>query len=169
MLPRTVAAALVLAATLAVTACQPEPEPTPTGPAFASEDEAFAAAEQTYRAYVDALNARREDPTSTPDPQTFLVGDALEVDVETQQQLDQAGLRVVGNTEIAALVGTVVEGDQVEIEVCLDSSGTRVENVNGADVTPPDRELRSLALVGLTMSSGDPLISSSTTKEAEGC
>lgn len=49
----------------ALTACTPEPEPTPTPP-FATEAEAFAAAEATYRAYVDALNA-----VDLSDPATF--------------------------------------------------------------------------------------------------
>lgn len=41
----------------ALSACAPAPEPTPTpSPAFASEEEAFAAAEATFAEYVDALN-----------------------------------------------------------------------------------------------------------------
>ena len=54
---RRAAAAIVLALALGLTtACQPEPSPSPSAPAFANEEEAFAAAEETYRAYVDALN-----------------------------------------------------------------------------------------------------------------
>ena len=54
---RRAAAALVLALALGMTtACQPEPAPSPSAPVFATEDEAFAAAEETYRGYVDALN-----------------------------------------------------------------------------------------------------------------
>ncbi|MFV0372584.1 MAG: hypothetical protein ACK5KK_00615, partial [Microbacterium sp.] len=42
-----------------LTACVPEPEPTPTPTptGFANSTEAFAAAEQTYHDYIDALNA----------------------------------------------------------------------------------------------------------------
>src|SRR5690606_38234156 len=47
--------------------CSPEPDPTPTPTAaFASEEEAFAAAEETYRAYIDAFNA-----VDLQDPATF--------------------------------------------------------------------------------------------------
>ncbi len=66
MFRRSAAVVVALAVTLGATACQPEPTPTPTGPAFASEDEAFAAAEETYRAYVDALNQ-----VDLSDPETF--------------------------------------------------------------------------------------------------
>ena len=45
----------MLAVLMSGCAADPSVEPTPT-PTFANEDEAFAAAEATYRAYVDALN-----------------------------------------------------------------------------------------------------------------
>ncbi|HOQ22628.1 MAG TPA: hypothetical protein PLN62_09415, partial [Microbacterium sp.] len=61
--PAVGAALLALAL---VTGCAPEPAPTPTPTGFASDDEAFAAAEATYRAYVDALNA-----VDLSDPATF--------------------------------------------------------------------------------------------------
>ena len=57
---RTAGLLIALAIATTVSACTPEPAPTPTPTGFASEDEAFRAAEETYRAYVDALNARLE-------------------------------------------------------------------------------------------------------------
>ena len=66
MLPRVIAATLALALVAGMAACQPEPQPTPGGPVFATEEEAFAAAEETYRAYVDALNQ-----VDLSDPETF--------------------------------------------------------------------------------------------------
>src|SRR5690349_16979313 len=99
MVFRVVAAALAVAVVLGTaTACQPEPAPSPSTGAFATQAEAFAAAEETYRAYVDALNERRSNPSGGLDPQTFLTGSALEVDISTQQQLDQAGLTLSGST-----------------------------------------------------------------------
>lgn len=55
----------VLAVVL-VSGCTPTPEPTPTPTGFANEEEAFRAAEETYRAYVDALNE-----VDLADPATF--------------------------------------------------------------------------------------------------
>ncbi len=58
--------ALVLAAvTLSACAPTPTPSPTPTA-AFASEEEAFAAAEEVYRAYIAASN-----DVDFQDPSTF--------------------------------------------------------------------------------------------------
>jgi hypothetical protein len=67
---RRFAAAATLALALALTtACAPDPAPTPSPTGFASQEEAFAAAEATYRAYVDALNA-----VDLSDPATFEAG-----------------------------------------------------------------------------------------------
>ncbi len=63
---RTAGLLIALAIATTVSACTPEPAPTPTPTGFASEDEAFRAAEETYRAYVDALNA-----VDLADPATF--------------------------------------------------------------------------------------------------
>ncbi|MGA1827204.1 hypothetical protein [Microbacterium sp.] len=165
-----VAVALVLVVGM-TTGCQPEPAPSPSGPIFANEDEAFAAAEQTYRAYVDALNQRRSDASSTPDPQSFLTGQALEVDIDTQQHLDQAGLALTGITEIASVSPVESRPDIgfVKVDVCLDSSGTRVVNDAGADVTPPDRQPISLITVDFLSVRSGLLIMASKTKVTGGC
>lgn len=138
--------AIGLAALLAGCApTPPEAEPTPT---FATEAEAFAAAEETYRAYVDAVNARREDP-GAPDPQLFLIGDALAVDVDTQRQLDQEKLSVVGPSRVVSVVHEDLSRSftSVDLTVCLDSGATRLVDGAGTDVTPTSRETRiSLAV-----------------------
>ncbi len=68
--------ALVLAAAV-TTGCAPTPEPTEPTPLFTSEDEAFAAAEETYRAYVDALNqVDLSDPATFEDVYAWTTGDA---------------------------------------------------------------------------------------------
>ena len=67
MISRVAAVTIALALAVCVmTGCQPEPEPSPSAPAFATEEEAFAAAEETYREYVDALNQ-----VDLSDPETF--------------------------------------------------------------------------------------------------
>lgn len=110
-------------------------------PLFTSEAQAFAAAEETYRAYVDALNQRRENPSATPDPTEFLIGSALEVDLETQRQLEQSGLRIAGDTIILRVERGAISTtfDSIDLTVCLDSSGTLILDSSGVDVTPTDR------------------------------
>ena len=119
----------------------PEPaEPTPT-PAFSSEAEAFAAAEETYRAYVEALNSRHADPSARPAPTDYLIGEALESELDTERLLSEGGRAIVGPAEIAGFTGAESSSDFTEISavICLDVSKSRVIDESGADVTPADR------------------------------
>ena len=120
---------------------QPEPaEPTPTT-AFSSDEEAFAAAEKTYRAYVGTENARRDDP-SAPDPQVFLTGNALEIDIESQQRFQELGVHLVGPSEVTSFAGQTASSDRTKVAavVCLDSTGARLVDQSGNDVTPTERD-----------------------------
>jgi hypothetical protein len=139
--PRSLLAVVALAAAVVLGGCigqAPAPSPTPTG--FADEAEAFAAAEETYRAYVDALNGRRADPDHAPSPETFLMGAALDSDEETQLQLEREGLRILGQSTVErVLPGESATADHVSLVVCLDSSQTTLVDANGVDRTPPDR------------------------------
>lgn len=147
---------------VALTGCAaPLPPPGPT-PGFTSEAEAFAAAEKTYRAYVDALNEWRRD-RSAPDPRAFLISEALEVDIETQQSLTRRGLRVTGSTTIVDIqsLGSSHDLSETSISVCLESSGTRVLDESDVDVTPVDRETRSSLVVTTRNAGKDTLITRS--------
>ncbi|KJL42448.1 MULTISPECIES: hypothetical protein [Microbacterium] len=142
MTTRVTAAVLSGLLALALAGCTtPEPvEPTPT-PAFSSEEEAFAAAEETYRAYVDALNARHADPAATPSPTDFLIGQALESELDTQSILAEQERSIVGDAEMTRFAGTNFANDLGEVTavVCLDVSNSRVVDSDGTDVTPSDR------------------------------
>lgn len=135
--------ALLALATATLSACTPtsEPEPTPTA-AFASEEEAFAAAEETYRAYNDAVNRQREEGNPA-DPQDFLTGKALESDIEATRILEANDLDIQGNGEVASFHGTKVDMDTVPLQVsagiCLDVGATRLLDSHGSDVTPSNR------------------------------
>lgn len=120
---------------------EPAPTPTPTA-VFASEDEAFAAAEKVYLAYNDAGNARR-DGAETPDPQDFLIGLALEADITAANALRARGLRGSGQASVASFTpaSTTIEGADVTVVamVCLDVSDVRLLDSTGIDVTPTSR------------------------------
>lgn len=143
--PTPVAAiGLLLLAGATLTGCSPAPEPTPTPTAaFTSEEEAFAAAEETYRAYNDAGNARRAGDGS-PDPQDFLVGAALEGDIDAGNALKEKGLTVTGDVRVESFNGTkaTLSGDTAKVVavVCLDATNARVIDAAGRDVTPLERE-----------------------------
>ncbi|MEV7607998.1 hypothetical protein AB0N61_00795 [Microbacterium sp. NPDC089320] len=119
----------------------PEPSPAPTA-AFATEEEAFAAAEEVYRAYNDAGNARIRGEAE-PNPQAFLEGVALENDVDAQNSFREWGLRADGEAIVTSFRGTEANVDDrvatVTSVVCIDVSALRVLNADGVDVTPADR------------------------------
>lgn len=137
----TVAAIAITLGQLLGCAPAPAPVPTPT-PAFASEEEAFAAAEEVYRAYFDALSARVRG-ASEPDPQEFLASLALENDIDAQRSLREWGLRASGEATIMSFRGTEADVSKptavVGGIVCIDVSRFRVLDAGGVDVTPPDR------------------------------
>lgn len=160
--------ALVIAV---ATACTPGATPTTTPtPTFSTEAEAFAAAEATYRAYVDAVNRRWADSSSEPDPQTFLIGRALEDDLTSQRRFDELGIHIEGETRLLSIdLLSAADGmDQLLTIVCVDSSGTRVIDDAGSDVTPADRPNPPLE-IGFTLVSGQFLISESDVSERTSC
>lgn len=160
----------VAGATLSACAPTPEPSPTPTA-AFASEQEAFAAAEETYRAYNDAVNRQRDGEET--DPQSFLIALALENDIDGTRVLEENGVHISGHGDVSEVRGTTADLESVPATitmlVCLDVSATRVLNADDEDVTPTDRP-EAVALDVKLVSSGDGLkISESTENTADQC
>lgn len=140
---------VLVAAAVSLAGCTPGPAPKPTPtPLFTSEAEAFKAAEQVYRDYVDAGNAQQNGDQSA-DPQQYLAGVALDDDVKSVRDFEKSGLKITGTSTIkyfrAQSFDTKSEG--VESLACLDVSGSRVVNAAGVDVTPTNRQ----ALVGLSV------------------
>ncbi|TGY37655.1 hypothetical protein E5344_08180 [Microbacterium laevaniformans] len=144
----------------------PSPAPSSSSSTFSSDAEAFAAAEATYRAYVDATNARRADPTSVPDPNDFLSGQALDDEISTASTLSERGWRITGNTEIASIRYIAKESESHLLQICLDASATRVLDSSGADVTPTNRTtMQSLAVRFAPRTAGVQIIDSVTSTE----
>lgn len=143
--------ALLALGVATLSACGPatKPEPTPTA-AFASEEEAFAAAEEVYRAYNDAVNGQRSEE-GTPNPQDYLTSVALENDIDATRLLDEGNVTVVGDGAVKSFEGLSTKLDSTPVQVtavlCLDVGGTQVVNEEGIDVTPAERvDLVSLAV-----------------------
>lgn len=165
--------ALLALAGAALSACTPTPEPSPTPTAvFASEEEAFAAAEEVYRAYLEAA-AARADGDETAEPEQYLSGQALESDLESQRTLASEGIRISGATEIvefapaqANLVDSIAT---LRADLCLDISKSRVLDANGVDVTPLDRPDRGQITVEFSGDANQLLISQSSPAENSPC
>ena len=154
--------AVVVAVALA-TGCTPEPAPSPTPTGFASDAEAFAAAEATYRAYIDAVNARRDDASSLPAPSDFLTGDAFSDEIETDQLLEDRGWHIVGHTTVSSVIPDSRSGADIMMSFCLDASDTAVRDVDDNDVTPTDRAQVLGVDVTITAVGSALLIASSST------
>lgn len=140
---RVRAAALLAVAAVALSACGPAAEPTPTPTAaFASEEEAFAAAEETYRAYNDAL-----EQVDTTDPTTFAplyeltAGGVNASDRESFSELQANGYTVHGRTEVVWFepMSASPSLQRVTAQACLDVSKVEVQDANGTSQVNPDR------------------------------
>ncbi|WP_230113754.1 hypothetical protein [Microbacterium oxydans] len=120
--------------------CSPTPAPTPSPtPAFASEEEAFAAAEETYRAYVNTVNLERQS-RATERSTGFLTGDLLSSEVEAQNKLAASGTHLEGDTQVTSFSGLSSGTDgSIEANACLDISSVRAIDTNGQDVTAAGR------------------------------
>lgn len=160
MLPRFVAATIAVALAVGLAACQPEPEPSPTGPVFASEEEAFAAAEETYRAYVDALNQ-----VDLSDPETFeavyawTTGDANAGEKKSLTGMHADGWSVRGETRITSFEPveySTAEDPVVLAETCTDVSEVQVLDASGTSVVAPDRPTQQATRVQFTQAEGSP-------------
>jgi len=134
-------AAAVLAVVLS--ACVPTPAPTPTTTGFASEEEAFAAAEATYRAYVDALNdVDLSDPATFEPLYTLTTGDANEAARVTFSQMHADGWVVEGPTVLALLERATSPSlsESARLAVCVDVSEVEVVDSTGTSVVAVDRK-----------------------------
>lgn len=127
-----------------VTGCAPQPEPVESQGPFATEEEAFAAAEETYRNYVEALNA-----VDLSDPETFepvyewTTGAANAEARESFSQWHADGWRVNGASVIQLAEPSLADASDttysVELAVCLDVSAVTLVDEEGQSAVSPDR------------------------------
>lgn len=153
------AAALSGLLVLALAGCTtPEPEPTPT-PGFSSEEEAFAAAEATYRAYVDALNQ-----VDLTDPETFeavygwTTGEANASDRKTLSGFHADGVSITGSSVITLLEpsGTVSGSEDVTLAACVDVAAVDLLDIGGRSIVDPDRPDMQTTTVTLSADADAP-------------
>ncbi len=146
----TSVAAAVAALTLALAGCVPNapaaaPAPSPTAtPIFASNEEALAAAEEAFRAYLAVYDEYAQDGwRDFAEVAPYLTGSAYEDEQATGMQFKAAGYRQIGNTTFdsthiqssAEAAGTAT----VVVYLCLDVSVGDVVDSSGASVVDPSR------------------------------
>jgi len=163
---------LVLTGSL-LAGCSPAPEPTPTPTAaFASEEEAFAAAEETYRDYTSALNQVDISNPDTFEPLFDLTsGDFEAADRETFSELHAADYELTGETRVASFRGVSSDKALQEITaiVCVDVSQSGVVDQSGQSKTAPDRPDMNALRVTFVLSGARMLIDHATREESNSC
>lgn len=135
--------------TLSASACTtPAPDPTPTPTGFATEAEAFAAAEATYRAYVDALNAVDLSDPSTFEPVYELTAGELNAsERENYSQLHADGYTISGESTYFNPELLAIDGNIATLAVCLNVTDVDVRDRSGTSVVPATRpDIQSVAV-----------------------
>lgn len=125
-------------------ACAPTPEPTPTPTAlFSSDEEAYAAAEETYAAYAAASNAvTLTDPRTFESVYAWLDDAALAAAKKSYSTMHADDLALSGTTTYDTVDGVEFSNDVVLLELCLDLTDIELTNSSGDSVLSEDREVR---------------------------
>ena len=148
--------------------CTPGPEPTPTPTsAFASEEEAFAAAEEVYRVYLE------ESDSADGDAEQYLAGPALEEYLDGVDYLRSNDLHLAGETVVAEFDGVSadIESDiaTIETRACIDISASHVLNAQDENVTPADRGDHWTLTLTFKGDTESLILSSSVAEEVASC
>lgn len=170
-LPSAALGAVGLAAALVGCAPEPAPSPTPTA-AFASEEEAFAAAEETYRAYNDAFNSLDISNSATFDKLFELSSGNFEAaDRKTLSELRAEGLTLTGSTTVSYFDGLKSEPpfERITALVCIDVSRSDIVNMSGESVLDASRLDVNPLVVTFVFSDGELLIDRADREEESAC
>ncbi|AZS40202.1 hypothetical protein CVS54_01526 [Microbacterium oxydans] len=154
--------------------CTPSPAPTPTPTAvFASEEEAFAAAEETYRAFTARLNeVDLANPTTFEPLFELSSGEFEAADRKAYSAMHADDFTLEGETKILSFEGTsAVEPFQtVSAKVCLDVSAVTVTDAAGVSRVDPGRpNVYGLDIVFVASSSSFFTIDSASVDEGAAC
>jgi hypothetical protein len=150
---RPAAAAVVLVAALSATACTPPPEPPRTPapsstPLFASDEEALAAAEAAYAAYLKVSDQITSEGGESPERIDKYVAPDLRDSARSSlaafrhRNVHTAGSSTFDSTQLQRVEYRKNGVAEVAIYACLDIEQVRLISESGSDVTPADRDNR---------------------------
>ena len=180
---RLAAVTLVFAVGLSLGGCAPDaPAPKPTAspsatPLFATDEEALAAAEEAYAAYLRVTDQVLSEGGSDPERlEAVVTGPQLETDVAEMAEAASLGYRSTGTTQfdqvVLQRVGTASE-DAVTVYLCQDVADVDIFDASGRSIIAKDRRARSKFEVSFDAekrgSSQELLVARQTPWEDEPC
>jgi hypothetical protein len=142
---------MLLIASACTASATPTPAPTrsATVSGFASEEEAFQAAEDTYRAYIDALNrVDLADPATFEPVYALTTGDASAAVHQDFAQMHADGWVVKGTSVLQSIdVDERSSTDRVYLLVCTDVRRVTLVDGSGDSQVSSDRaDVHSLTI-----------------------
>ena len=178
---RVVGAAAVVLGMLVLSGCGtgdpiPTLPPTPsTTPVFASEEEALAAAEDAYAAYLEIWSEIAAEGGVAPDRLApYATGEFYDEELEGLALFRDNGWRSVGTSQVKAIELQYVDlSGSASTEVlaaylCIDVSGVDVLDASGTSVVSPDRpDLQAFEVFFDLLDGGTLLPSSRDTWDSE--
>jgi hypothetical protein len=146
---RGAGAVVALVAALLASGCapsgpQPTPRPSPSAtPLFESDEEALAAAEEAYAAYLRVSDQITSEGGVNPERVDPLIGDDIRPGVhESFAKYRDRNIRTTGATSLNFVSLQSVQVDRhtvIDAYICIDVSEVRVVDSSGADITPESR------------------------------
>lgn len=131
---------IALAVALGVSGCVATPEIPEETTAAWTEAEAFAAAEETYRSYVDALNeVDLSDPDTFETVYAWTTGDANTGARESFSQMHADGLTVGGESIVRNVSQISASDSRTTIVACLDVAAVTLVDPSGESTVAADR------------------------------
>ncbi len=120
------------------------PVPTPSvTPVFTSDEEALAAAEESYKRYLAVSDGASSGGWVKPELLApFTTAGELERTKITFAELAETGRHTQGESTFDSMILQHRDDLEVAVYVCLDVSGVRLLDSTGIDVTPADRPNR---------------------------
>lgn len=175
MITRTrpvVALALSLVALGMLSGCAPQPEPEPTPSAvFASEEEAFKAAEETYRAYNEVFNNLNYQDLVTLEPLAELsTPENFALERKAVSEFGAEGIVRGGRAEVEWFRPQAYKvGESLTAWSCINISATTFVDASGTSIVPSTRPKRYALEVAMVLYRKQWVVSETSEMEDPSC
>lgn len=144
-----------------VTSTTPAPVNTSSAetPAFATDEEALAAAQAAYAEYLQVSDQIARDGGANPERLSKYVSNSLfDEEIKGFQEIQTSALKAIGNSKFDTLHLQSNDGGSISTYLCIDHSMIRIFDTSGTDVTNPTRSDRIPLVVTFQVLNNDRLI-----------